>query len=215
MKKEILDQFNYNQEYIRKNILSEKKINEAEIDLVSDDEVFVRHPQWSDYFISQYGRAISVKKDSCRLLGLVPGGGGYYYFKFCELPFQKPTSISVQRAVADIYCPNFWQDYDKNKLQAHHYDHNKINNYYRNLILLPTSLHFVMNKTKKMAYFSNSKFREMNPYQIMEETNLTLNEIILSSKKKPLKSQGKWSIFEEQGYLIGFQFKSDKKKGDN
>jgi len=44
---------------------------------------------------------------------------------------------------------------------------------------------------------------------------LTLDEIILSAKGKPIKSDGKYSIFDVKGNLIGFQFypkKSRKKK---
>lgn len=72
-----------------------------------------------------------------------------------------------------------------------------------------------MNTTKKMVLLKNGKYRTVTPYQILEETGLTLDEIILSVKGKPIKSDGKYSIFDVKGNLIGFQFypkKSRKKK---
>lgn len=213
MKKNINDLknlFNYNVEYIYKNQLDSDDITANDIELITD-EVFVKHPEWNDYYGSQYGRAISVKNNKFRLLELVPGGGGYYYYKFCELPTIDKTSISAQRMVADIFCPNFWQDKNKNQLQAHHLDHNITNNYFKNICLLPSNLHTVMNKSKKLVYFHDNTFEEMTPYEIMEETGLSLNEIILSTKNNPLKSSGKYSVYEVKGHLIGFQFYPKKR----
>lgn len=204
----------YNLSYIKNNAISKEKLKESKIDLVANDEIFVRHPEWNDYYISQYGRAVSIKNNKCNLLNLIPGGGGYYYYKFVEIPNKNPTSISAHRAVADVFCPNFWQNKNKNQLQAHHFDHSKINNYYKNLILLPTNLHNVLNRVKDMVYLYNGRFEKKTPYEIMDITGLTLDEIVLSSKGKPIKSQGKYSVFEIKGHLIGFCFikKQNKRK---
>ena len=212
----IKELFNYNEEYIYKNQLDTEDIVADEIEVLRADEVFVKHPEWNDYYISQYGRAVSYKGDSYRLLSMNLGGGGYYYYKFSELPHNEPTTIGVHRAVADIFCPNFWQDKNRNQLQAHHLDHNIINNYFKNICLLPSNLHTVMNRTKKLVYFHDNTFEEMTPYEIMEETNLSLNEIILATKNnKPEKASGKYSVYQVKGHLIGFQFypkKNNKKK---
>lgn len=204
--------FNYNNQYINNNKLNREKIKRAKIELVAEDEIFVKHPDWNDYFISQYGRGISVKNDKLRLLSLTPGGGGYFYFKFSEWGNDiAEQSISVQRAVADIFCPNYWGNI---RLQAHHMDKNRINNNYWNLVLLPINLHKAIHKIKKMVLLKDGKIIEIrNVLELAEMTGLTLEEIILvnkDSKKKPLKSNGGYSVFDIKGNLIGYQFYPEK-----
>jgi len=48
-----------------------------------------------------------------------------------------------------------------------------------------------MNTTKKMILLKNGKYRTVTPYQILEETGLTLDEIILSAKGKLQKALDK------------------------
>lgn len=214
----------YNVDYINKHTLSSKKIREAGIELKGIDEVFVQYPGWNDYYGSNYGRLISVKFGKVELRQPYPcsendGKDQYLGYKLTKVTYgkQRQMSISCHRLVADIFLPNYWKDTikDRNKLQAHHLDHSKSNNYYKNLILLPSKLHQVMNTVKKMVLLKNGTFRTVTPYQILEETGLTLEEIILSAKGKPIKADGKYSVFEVKGHLIGFQFypknKSKKK----
>lgn len=204
---EVKERFNYNTEYIYEHQLN------TEADRVAEDEIFIMHPEWSDYFISQYGRAISVKKNGeQRLLGLLPGGRGfcYYYYRFCEPSIENGVSVSAHRAVADIFCPNFWQDRDRNKLQAHHLDGNKVNNYFKNLILLPGNLHWIMDRVEDVALFHDNAFHSMTPYEIMETTRLTLNEIIMSAREKPIMDCGKYAVHSVYDYLIGFKLKAGK-----
>ena len=200
---EVKERFNYNTEYIYEHQLN------TEADRVAEDEIFIMHPEWNDYYISQYGRAISVKSSEYKLLCLTPGGGGYYYFKFCK-PTMSDFTISAQRAVVDVFCPNFWQDRDRNKLQAHHLDRNRVNNYYKNLILLPGNLHWIMNRIDDIVLFYDGAFRSMTPYEIMEATRLTLNDIIMSAREQPISNNGKYTIHEVGGYLIGFKVRNDK-----
>ena len=49
--------------------------------------------------------------------------------------------LSVHRAVAEVFCPDFWKGKKNLNLQAHHIDGNHFNNDYRNLVLLPKKLH--------------------------------------------------------------------------
>ena len=212
----------YNTDYIEKHKLSNRKIKEAGIELLGLDEIFVQYPLWNDYYGSNYGRLISMKCGKVELLKPVICGGEneneYTGYKLAKKTYdkQRTLSISCHRLVADIFLPNYWKDTikDRNKLQAHHLDHSKNNNYYKNLILLPSRLHQVMNTSKKMILLKNGKYRTVTPYQIMEETGLTLDEIILSAKGKPIKSDGKYSIFDVKGNLVGFQFypKKPRKK---
>lgn len=211
----------YNVDYIEKHRLSSKKLKEANIELLGLDEVFVQYPRWNDYYGSNYGRLISVKNGKVELLKPVPTDkeqDGYTGYKLAKVTNgkQRTLPISCHRLVADIFLPNYWKDTikDRNKLQAHHLDHSKNNNYYKNLILLPSRLHQVMNTVKKMVLLKNGKLKTVTPYQILEETGLTLEDIILSAKGKPIQSDGKYSVFDVQGHLIGFQFypKKSKKK---
>ena len=47
--------FKWNTDYIENNTLDTELLTKNEIDLIKTDEVFVKHPDWNDYYISQYG----------------------------------------------------------------------------------------------------------------------------------------------------------------
>lgn len=211
----------YNTDYIKKHKLSDRKIKAAGIELLGIDEIFVQYPLWNDYYGSNYGRLISVKY-GVKLLTPYPTGKneesrylGYRLFKKTH-GTEKDLSISCHRLVADIFLPNYWKHLDRTKLQAHHLDGSKKNNYYKNIVLLPINLHKpLIHKIKKMILLDVSgKFKTVTPYQIIEETGLTMEDILEVIKGKPIKSQGKYSIFDVKGYEIGYQFypKKSKKK---
>ena len=189
-----LEKFDWNQEHIITHRLSESVIAAAGIGKLDDSEIFVEHPEYKKYYVSQYGRVISLKRNGVKLLGAFIGGQPdrqYMYYGFTQDGETK--TIGMHRAVADTFCPNFW----KNKhLEAHHIDGDKMNNNYRNLILLTTELHSAIHKIKKIVL---------------------LEDILLANKgkKKPVKSRGKFTVFDIKGHLIGFQYypeKDQKKK---
>ena len=211
MKKNYLDKFNWNKEYIITHTLDEDIIKRAGIKKLDDSEVFVQHPKYKDYYCSQYGRAISIKGDRVKLLGANIGGQPdrqYLYYTFSMHGY--PTTIGAHRAVADIFCPNFWKSGRKKiKFEAHHIDGNKMNNNYRNIILLPTHLHAAIHKIKKMVLFKDGQIIEYkNPLDMVYDTGLKLEDILLANKgkKKPLKSQGGYTVFNVKGHLIGFKY---------
>lgn len=212
---EIRKKYIYNTDYIVKHKLSDKKIREAGIELLALDEIFVQYPRWNAYYGSSHGRMISLKNNKVELLKPIPQGGyeGYKLAKVVKGK-QKLLSITCHRVVADIFLPNFWDDSElkRNQFQSHHLDHNKLNNYFKNLILLPTYLHQIMNTVKKMVLFKNGRFKTVTPLEIHEETGLSLDDIIKAAKGKPIKSQGKYSVFDVGNELIGFQFYQKKKK---
>lgn len=53
-----------------------------------------------------------------------------------------------------------------------------------------------------------------NPLDLLEETGLSLEEILLAnkSKRKPLKSTGGYTVFDIKGHLLGFQYYPQKRK---
>lgn len=222
-KNKIKKLFPFTWEYILSHLLSEDTLNENGIDLMHPDEIFVQHQWCGDYYGSNYGRAISLKWGKMEVLPALPmgepdeNGEVYLGYKFSKTANGETERlpISCNRLIADCFLPNFWEGVDRNKLAAHHLDHRRYNNVWTNIMLLPGALHYVMNRTKKTALFANGEFREMNLYDIMVETGLSLDEMILATKNKPLKSTGKWSVFEVKGNYIGFQFlpkKEGKKK---
>jgi hypothetical protein len=207
--------FKWNLPHIIQNRLPEEILDQSNIEKLDDAELFVEHPNCKDYYVSQYGRVISLKRKSAALLGAFLGGRSdrqYLYYGFSEGDKQ---TISAHRAVADVYCPNFWKP--GCKLEAHHIDGNHMHNDYRNLILLPPILHKAIHKIKKIVLFKDGKIIEYkNPLDLVLDTGLTLEEILLANKgkKKPIKSDGKYTVFDLNGHLIGYEYYPKKATKD-
>lgn len=202
-----------NQDYIDRHRMSNKKIQSAGIELLKPDEVFAQYPGWQDYYGSNYGRLISVKGDRIKLV--TPGiSNGYICYSLAKVTYgtQRKVSITAHRLVADIFLPNYWHHLSRSQLQAHHLDHDKSNNAWSNLILLPSNLHQIMNRIRKMILLQDGQIMHMTPYEIAQETGLTIDEIILGTKNKPLKSDSKYSIYDIGGRLIGVQWTKKQKK---
>lgn len=212
-----MENLKFRQEYVNENTLSSVFVNIALVKSQMQeikDEIFVRHPDYENYYISQFGRVISMSYDKPKFLGLFQGGlkMEYLYFKASE---QGEThTISVHNAVARVFCPNFWKDVP---LQAHHLNKNTTDNYYRNLILLPVKLHRDCDRIKKMVSLKDGKMMPVNnPLDLLESTGLTLEKIILpdSDGRKPLPSMGGYTVFDIDGNLIGYQYYPKRDKDD-
>lgn len=213
------EKFTWNYEYIIQNQLSDEVLESAEIEKLEPTEIFVEHPQAQGYYVSQFGRVVSLKRKKAVLLGAFIGGQSdrqYLYYGFSD---RDTKTIGMHRAVADVFCPNFWKGADR--LEAHHLDGNKLNNYYRNLILLPPILHAAIHKIKKIVLLKDGIMTEYkNPLDLVYETGLKLEDILLANKgkKKPIKSEGGYTVFNIKGNLIGFQYypqSRGKKKNSN
>lgn len=207
----LFNQFKWNKEYIVSHKLDESYLEDADTVKMDEKEVFVAHPAYKDYYVSQYGRAISLKRDQPKLLGANIGGQSdrqYLYYKF------DGNTISVNRAVADVFCPNFWKDGTEHRLEAHHCNKQKMHNTWTNLVLLPATLHKALDKIKKLVLLKDGIIEYTNPLDLVYDTGLTLEDIILAdkSKKKPLKSDGKYTVFNVKGNLIGYQYYPKKKE---
>lgn len=211
--------FTWNYEYIIQNQLADEVLESAEIEKLEPSEIFVEHPQAQGYYVSQFGRVVSLKRKKAVLLGAFIGGQSdrqYLYYGFSD---RDTKTIGMHRAVADVFCPNFWKGADR--LEAHHIDGNKLNNHYRNLILLPPILHAAIHKIKKIVLLKDGVMTEYkNPLDLVYETGLKLEDILLANKgkKKPIKSEGGYTVFNIKGNLIGFQYypqSRGKKKNSN
>lgn len=213
------ENFTWNYERIIQYKLSDETLEEAGIEKLEPSEIFVEHPEHGGYYVSQFGRVVSLKRKKTVLLGAFIGGQSdrqYLYYGFIDKDGLKKT-ISANRAVADVFCPDFWKS--KDRLEAHHIDGNKLNNYYKNLILLPTKLHAALHKIKKIVLLKEGKITEYkNPLDLVYETGLRLEDILLANKgkKKPIKSEGGYTVFDIKGNLIGFQYyPQDRNKKGN
>lgn len=200
--------FTWNYDYIIQNRLDESVIKNAEIKKLEPAEIFVEHPEYKGYYISQFGRCISTKRKKAALLGAFIGGQPdrqYLYYGFSE--GSEIKTIGAHRAVADVFSPNFYKN--AKRLEAHHIDGNKLNNNYKNLILLTPVLHGAIHKIKKIVLLDNGRITEyQSPLDLVYDTGLKLEDVLLANKgkKKPIKSDSKYTVFDVKGNLIGFQY---------
>ena len=99
--------FNWNYERIIQHKLADEVLEEAEIEKLEPSEIFVEHPEAEGYYVSQFGRVVSLKRKKAVLLGAFIGGQSdrqYLYYGFFDKDGTKKT-ISANRAVADVFCP--------------------------------------------------------------------------------------------------------------
>lgn len=210
----VVKQFKWNIDWIIQHRLPDEVLEEVGVEKLDSNEIFVEHPEFKDYYVSQYGQSISLKRQDKKLLGAFIGGQRdrqYLYYGFFK--DGEKTTIGMHRAVADIFCPNFWPN--ARRLEAHHLDGNKLNNDYRNVILLTPVLHGAIHKIKKIVLLKGGKFVEYkNPLDLVYDTGLKLEDILLANKgkKKPLKSEGGYTVYDINGNLIGFQYYPKKEK---
>ena len=90
-------------------------------------------------------------------------------------------------------------------------DHIRTANIWKNLLLLPATLHFWINRVDTV-WFSpgNGKpFKKTHPYNIMRKTGLTLEQIILCLRDaKPdvvtYQDDVKINVYMVEGHMIGY-----------
>lgn len=212
----INEKLHWNIEWIISHTLEESRLEKAGISKLHNDEIFVRYPDYPDYWVSQYGRIISTKFGKARLLKVyLVGEKSNRYLGFTFSDGYNKASIGVHRAVAEVFCPDFWKGKKNQNLQAHHIDGNHFNNDYRNLVLLPKKLHDELHKIKKLVLLKDGQIiTYANVLDLVYDTGLTLEEIILSrhdKRRKPYKSSG-YTVFNIKGCLIGYKYYPKKRK---
>lgn len=217
----INEKLHWNIEWIIAHTLDENLLEKADISRLHNDEIFVQHPNYVDYYVSQYGRVISTKFNKIKLLKpYIIGPKNYQYLGYRFSKNGNLESISVHRAVADVFCPNFWKNQSQKKLnlQAHHIDGNHFNNDYHNLILLPKKLHDEIHRIRKIVLLKDGQiFTYLNVLELVYDTGLTLEDIILArydGRRKKQKATGGYTVYNVRGWLIGYKYcpKKSKKK---
>lgn len=206
----------FNGEYIENNTIDNRILESQGIELYPN-EIFVRYSdEYSDYFISPYERAISYKQGLVTLLQLQRTGKDKQYLSLNLYQNGRTKTITINRAIADVYCPNYWLN-DKTT-QAHHCDCNTHNNQLDNIVLLPKQLHEAIHKIKSIELLQNGTMQKItNPLDLIIISNgvLTLEDIILADKdkrRKPIKSKGGRTVFNIKGYQIAYKYSKPKGK---
>ena len=162
-------------------ILSRKKLKDNNIELITKDEEFKSVKGWNTYYISNYGRLLHNTKKGYRIVNPSIAKGGYLSYtlsrpartykgkkirdEYGEIK-KRRSNVTANRLVAmmfvsyDVYTERY--DYDISYLDAHHKDHNRKNNYYKNIMWLSSgrdgtrSDHKFINDIKKIAIVNNN-----------------------------------------------------------
>lgn len=205
--------FIWNSDYIAQHTLNNHIITDSGIKLLNEDEIFVEHQDFSKYFISQYGRVISLKCKQPQLLKECIQGTRENQYPAVGIDGR---SMITGRAVAEIFCPNFWSRFKRmpniwiSPLEAHHCDKNHFNNHYLNLVLLPVLLHHDAHKIDSYALWDGTEMTEyLNPLRIVEATNMDLElEDIIGAwwNRKGESSDTGYTMYKIDRYWIGLKF---------
>lgn len=112
------EKIHWNIEWIIAHKLDENLLEKSDIPKLHNDEIFVEHPEYPEYFVSQYGRIVSLKWGKVTLIKRNVVGPKENQYLGCTLSENGiKISITVHRAVADVFCPNFWKRKKKLLLQ--------------------------------------------------------------------------------------------------
>lgn len=219
------------------NILSNEILKENGIVLVGLDEIFTQIPKWKYYYLSNYGRLIHKLKYKYVIVKPSVTDGGYLSYTLYK-PSRKYNGKKVRdkngnvkrkrscecahRLVTRMYTVNPYPEaeYTIEDLHAHHKDHNKQNNYYKNLMWLCKSKnnrtdHDFIHNIKKISLYNQEQciFHAYNDIELlMKRLDVDVLELIDSLKfnDKLFKSQdGKWDIYQVNNQFVGVQFYKD------
>ena len=209
----IRETFRYNTEYIISNLIPEKTLNKLKhrdpsFVLVAFDEIFVKYPTCPDYYVSSYGRCISIRRGYPHLKKEPADGSGHVVYKFYKKSSLRELNISAQRAVADIYLPNFWTNLTRGQLEAHHLYFTPGINCYRDLFLCPVWIHRVMNEITEMRLLHDGDMITAWPLDIYEMTGISIDHIIDPIRKnKRIGTSGKYALFALGDYTLAVKFR--------
>ena len=220
--------------------LSKNILDKNNIELIDDAELFKSLPEFSRYYISNFGRLIHKSnkgKHSIVNPSIVTGGylaytlnkpARKYKGKIVRDADGNPKSIRVtttaNRLVAFMFCENPYEkeyEYQAEQLDAHHKNHIRIDNYFENLMILSNGKggsradHAKVNSIKKIAIYDTEKGK-YNTYRDMEflcrKLNLSILDLIDKLREPELFKDGLWSIYEVAGETIGVQYYKRKRK---
>jgi hypothetical protein len=126
--------------------------NDAQLELLDAEEVFVEIPDHKDYFVSQYARVCSAKRNRKRILKPFNRGSrsranqlkpSYRFYS----PSGGYKDYHAYRLVAKIFCEN---TDPLTKTEVHHIDKDQFNNSYLNLVWVSAAEHRLLEKGKML-----------------------------------------------------------------
>ena len=124
--------------------ISEKTVNE-EIEKIAEDEVFKRVKGYPRYFISNYGRAVSVCSGKPEIIKQHIRGrlNPYCYINARRYygKTRKEKKLYIHQLVAFAFCYNPLKGFNIKNIDVHHLDGDRLNNKASNLMILPRNIH--------------------------------------------------------------------------
>lgn len=222
-----------------KNILSDRTLHKNGITLNYPDEIFVQIPRYDKYFISNYGRLLHRNNNGFNFVKAVSDNNGYYHFSISKparrynnqvvrdkngKPKKNTKHLFVHRMVAEIYINSQYpEEYTIKDLQVHHKDHDRGNNYYKNLMYLSKNKngrtdHDLVNSFKKVAIYNQetTKFYSYNDIELLvNRVDVSLLEFLdaIRYADNTFTSQdGKWTMYNINGTFVGIQYYTKKSK---
>lgn len=218
--------------------LSKKKLKDNNIELIAKDEEFKAVKGWGTYYISNYGRLLHSTKKGYRIVNPSIAKGGYLSYtlsrpartykgkkirdEYGEVK-KRRSNVTANRLVAmmfvsyDAYKERY--DYDISYLDAHHKDHNRKNNYYKNIMWLSSgrdgtrSDHKFVNDIKKIAIINDNGKRctYKDIERLCKRLDISILELIDILKDEETYGEeytdkdGDWIVYDVNGTNIAVQ----------
>ena len=228
-------------------ILTEKTLLKSGIELLEADELFKQVTGWNKYFISNYGRLVRENRNGNGYHIINPSitKGNYLEYTLSKpartykgkkvrnadgKPKRNAWSITANRLVGlmfveyDPYKDRY--NYSIEYLDTHHKDHNRHNNYYKNLMWLANGKdgtradHQFINTIKKIAVYNENNatyhtYRDIERLCRRIDTDILELIDILKDKDTVKIKDGAWTTYKVNDFYVGIQFftRKDKKKG--
>ncbi|MEG2687006.1 MAG: hypothetical protein RR954_07805 [Christensenellaceae bacterium] len=211
MSKKKTKNFRMFQEHIAKPTVLDFSTTNIKGGLLGRNEKFVGVIGFSGYFISNYGRMISHKGSLYSILKPQLNGSGYNQYTLYGKG-GKGEQFAAHRLVAQHFCKGFNADFNN---EVHHKDHEKLNNYYKNLMWVDSVLHGFLSYNCELFFanrYANSEFVPItNLHEISLKMGMDLRAISHVLRGSPLHITSDFEIYEfddgsgAQPYLIGIQ----------
>lgn len=221
--------------------LSENILDRNNIELVAIDEVFDQVTGWNKYFFSNYGR-LAHKNSKGRYTIVNPSitKGGYLSYTL-----SRPTrfyngkrvttsdgrlkrnawTTTANRLVAIMFVENNpykgRYDYSIENLDVHHKDHDRQNNYFKNLMWLSNGKngtrpdHQFINTIKNISLYDEAH-ANYHTYKDIEKlckrVDIDILELIdtLKDNTTPRIKDGTWTTYKVNDCYIGVRYYRDK-----
>lgn len=212
--------------------LTESILDKNNIELIELDEVFTKVRGWSKYFISNYGRLLHLNnKGRYNIVNPSITKGGYLTYTLSK-PARKYRGKKVRdkngnvkqnrecksahTLVAIMYVDNHYPgNYRIEDLEVHHKDKNRTHNYYKNLMFLSTEHHGFIHTIKKISLY-NQETIQYHTYKDIEVLAKRIDTDVLElldtlKVTDRLFKDGKWDVYNINGYFIGVDYAVEKK----